>query len=478
MCVPADPVAQLRAIQAAADGIAGGGAAGVDLPVDGVVVTAVKPLVSGADPVVDTPGFFVQAGNAGLFVEAEPIPPPVVGSVVSFRVTLVAKERGQRRAKAIANYSVLMTSGTMPTPISVSSVSTPQLRSDAESTLVRVTSQPVSGGFDAGTGYGEVGFGSSIAQVRMPATLNSSEDLRQGCTLSAVGPLWLTTGPRDQLHVWASSQLAGTTCVPPALVQVTNLDAGVIEVNTTRFMAADAGLGAFSIVSRSEGLLFPPLTVSLTAPQRFTLTGPWMRGFEYELSATLAGPRDTRGGAAVTLPVLPFVSGGCTGTASLAISTVFPGSTSQYVELHNRTTSPIQLNGWRVAVRTSGGSTSFGLPSGVLLGPGQYYLISNGAPAADLIEPALSLMQTGSWVAIGPGITNSCATSGIVDWVSFGSGSSICPPALLPPPRNNSAYRRFDLRGCLDTNTPSDWLDLPNPAPRRLLTPPDACLCP
>ncbi len=76
------------------------------------------------------------------------------------------------------------------------------------------------------------------------------------------------------------------------------------------------------------------------------------------------------------------------------------------------------------------------------------------------------------------GITNSCATSGIVDWVSFGSGSSICPPALLPPPRNNSAYRRFDLRGCLDTNTPSDWLDLPNPAPRRLLTPPDACLCP
>ena len=64
------------------------------------------------------------------------------------------------------------------------------------------------------------------------------------------------------------------------------------------------------------------------------------------------------------------------------------------------------------------------------------------------------------------------------DVVSFGNSGGACPPVLMPPPRTGSALRRFDLRGCLDTNAASDWLDLTNPAPRRQMSPASVCLCP
>lgn len=477
VCAPADPVAQVRAIQAAADGIVGGGPATIDLPVDGIVVTALKPVVSGANPVADAPGFFVQAGSAGLFVEVSTAsPPPAVGNVVSFRVTSVAKELGQRRAKAISDYSLLMVSGALPAPVGLSTLNTPQLRAAAESTRVRVNMQSVTAGFDAGTGYGDVAFGSGIAVVRLPATLNATEDLRGGCSLTAEGPLWRTMEPRDQLHVWTSAQLSGTTCQPPAFVEATSPDAGVLVIETDRFMQP-AGLNAFSIVSRSEGISYPPATVTLASPQRYLLTGPWIRGFEYNLSASATGPRDTRNTPAVRLPVLPFVAGGCTGTAPLAISTVFPGSTGQYIELHNRTAGPIPLMNMRVVVRTSGGNTSINLPAAVILAPGQYFLISNGTPSADLVEPSLNLAPTGTWLAVGPSLSPNCTPPAGADVVSFGS-STTCGTAQLPAPRSGSAYRRFDLRGCLDTDTASDWLDLPNPGARRQSTLPETCLCP
>jgi hypothetical protein len=341
---------------------------------------------------------------------------------------------------------------------------------------VRINLQSVTAGFDAGTGYGEVAFGSGIAVVRLPATLNATEDLRGGCSLTAEGPLWRTMEPRDQLHVWTSAQLAGTTCQPPAFVQATSPDAGVLVIATDRFMQP-AGLNAFSIVSRGEGINYLPATVTLASPQRYLLTGPWIRGFEYDLSASATGPRDTRNTPAVMLPVLPFVAGGCTNTAPLAISTVFPGNTGQYIELHNRTSGPMPLINMRVVVRTAAGNTTINLPVGAILGPGQYFLISNGSPGADLVEPSLNLAQTGTWLAVGPSLSTVCTPPAGADVVSFGSNTP-CVPAQLPAPRNGSAYRRFDLRGCLDTDAASDWLDLSNPGGRRLMTPPETCLCP
>lgn len=477
MCVPANPEQQVRAIQAAADGIVGGGPATVDLPVDGIVVTALKPVVSGADPVADAPGFFVQAGSAGLFVEVSTAtPPPAVGNVVSFRVTSVAKEQGQRRAKAISNYSRLMVSGTLPSPVTLATLNTPQLRAAAESTLVRIAGQAVSGGFDAGTGYGDVAFGSAIGVVRLPATLNATEDLRGGCSLTAEGPLWRTLGPRDQLHTWTSAQLAGTTCQPPSFVQATSPDAGVLVITTDRFMQP-AGLNAFSIVSRGEGINFLPATVTLAAPQRYLLTGPWIRGFEYDLSASLTGPRDTRNMPAVRLPVLPFVAGGCTNTAPLAISTVFPGNTVRYIELHNRTTMPISLSGWRLVVRTSAGTDTINLPTSQTVGPGQYFLVSDGSVIDDFTDPSLTLSAQATAVGLGQGITAACGLPTPFDWVSFGATSS-CTALLSASGATNIGYRRFDLRGCVDTDTAQDWLQVTNPAPRRLTSPADVCLCP
>jgi hypothetical protein len=476
MCVPADPVAQVRAVQAAADGIVGGGPASIDLPVDGIVVTAVKPIVDGADPLADAPGFFVQAGGAGLFVEGSTaVPPPVVGNVVSFRVTRVAREQGQRRAKEIADYSRLLVSGTLPPAVTLATLNTPQLRAAAESTLVRTNMQNVTAGFDAGTGYGEVAFGSGIGVVRLPATLNATEDLRGGCTLTAEGPLWRTMGPRDQLHVWTSAQLAGTTCQPPAFVQATSPDAGILVVTTDRFMMP-AGANAFSIVSRGQGVLFPPLTVTLASPQRYRLTGPWIRGFEYDLSASLAGPRDTRNTPAVSLPVLPFVAGGCTNTAPLAISTVFPGTSVQYIELHNRTTMPISLNGWRLVVRTSAGTDTINLPTNQSVGPGQYFLVSDGSVTDDFTDATLTLSAQGTAVGLGQGISAACGLSTPSDWVSFGATSN-CTTLLSASGSPNIGYRRADLRGCVDTDTAQDWLLLTNPAPRRLSSLADVCLC-
>ena len=477
-CVLGNPEQQVRAVQAAADGIVGGGPASVDLPIDGIVVTAVKPVVSGADPVADAPGFFVQAGSAGLFVEVSTAsPPPAIGNVVSFRVTSVAKEQGQRRAKAISNYSRLMASGTLPSPVTLATLNTTQLRAAAESTLVRIAGQMVMAGFDAGTGYGDVAFGSAIGVVRLPATLNATEDLRGGCSLTAEGPLWRTMDPRDQLHVWTSAQLAGTTCQPPAFVQVNSPDAGILVITTDRFMQP-AGPNAFSIIPRGDVVNFVPATVTLAAPQRYLLSGTWIRGFEYDLSASLTGPRDTRNTPAVRLPVLPFVAGGCTGTAPLAISTVFPGSTGQYIELHNRTAGAIPLMNMRVVIRTSGGTTTINLPGGVILGPGQYFLISSGNPSADLVEPTLNLSPTGTWLAVGVSLSPNCTTPAGADVVSFGN-NTMCGTSLFSASgATNIGYRRFDVRGCVDTDTAQDWMQATSPAPRRLTSPPDACLCP
>lgn len=482
-CVPANPEQQVRDIQAAADGILGGGSATIDLPVDGIIVTAVKPVVTGADPVTDAPGFFVQAGSAGLFVEVSTaMPPPAIGNVVSFRVTSVAKEQGQRRAKTISNYSRLMVSGTLPSPVGLSTLNTPQLRAAAESTLVRVNMQSVTAGFDAGTGYGDVAFGSGIGVVRLPATLNATEDLRGGCTLTAEGPWWRTMEPRDQLHVWTSAQLAGTTCQPPAFVQATSPDAGVLIIATDRFMAAGASPAEFRVVYRGRGVPspppFPPFPVVLAAPQRFILNGLWIRGVEYEVSAvSTGGPRDTRGSPALNLPVLPFVAGGCTNTAPIAISTIEPFGASPYIELHNRTANSISLNGWRLVIRTSLGPTSINLPP-TMLAAGQYFLISNASsmPLADLTT-SLSITANGTWLAVGPNISQNCAQPAGTDVVSFGSNP--CPgAALLPAAAPGGSYRRFDLRGCVDTDTAADWIDVGSPTRRAQSTPSDSCLCP
>lgn len=481
-CVPANPEQQVRAIQAAADGIVGGGPASIDLPVDGIVVTALKPVVSGADPVADAPGFFVQAGSAGLFVEVSTAtPPPAIGNVVSFRVTSVAKELGQRRAKAISNYSRLMVSGALPAPVGLSTLNTPQLRAAAESTLVRVNMQSVTAGFDAGTGYGDVAFGSGIAVVRLPATLNATEDLRGGCSLTAEGPLWRTMEQRDQVHVWTSAQLGATTCQPPSFVQATSPDAGVLVIETDRFMAAGASPTEFRIVYRGQAVPspppFPPFPVVLAAPQRFILNGPWVRGVEYELSASLTGgPRDTRGSPALNLPVLPFVAGGCTNTAPLAISTVFPGTSVQYIELHNRTTGPISLSGWRLIVRTTSGNTTINLPAQVV-GAGQYFLVSDGSIADDYTFASMNLSPTGTAVGLGQGISQACSLATPFDWVSIGTPSGGCQTQVNASGMSNIGYRRVDLRGCVDTDSAQDWLSLTNPAPRRLTSQAEVCLC-
>src|SRR5581483_5110748 len=94
---------ELAAVRAAADSDAGA----VSLPVDGVLVTYLKPLVADAGA-SDPPGFFVQSSAMGpaLFVavDATSVPggPLAVGDSVTFVVTGLTRNGGVRTATAIS----------------------------------------------------------------------------------------------------------------------------------------------------------------------------------------------------------------------------------------------------------------------------------------------------------------------------------------------------------------------------------------
>lgn len=168
--------------------------------------------------------------------------------------------------------------------------------------------------------------------------------------------------------------------------------------------------------------------------------------------------------------------------------------TNDFVELFNRGSASVSLNGWSVQYASAGGSNWIVTNlTNATLTPGQYYLIqfaSNGAvgsalPTPDLIAPVamegfipnlsgstgkIALVNTTTKLPASP-----CPSdASIVDLVGYGD-AALCFEGAKTPNLNNTTGAKRNNNGCTDTdNNSSDFLLLA-PFPRNTASATNAC---
>jgi len=184
-------------------------------------------------------------------------------------------------------------------------------------------------------------------------------------------------------------------------------------------------------------------------------------------------------------------------TPQVVISQVYGGGgnanaiyTNDFIELFNRGTSSVNLNGWSVQYGSATGTTwTNSTPlTNVTLAPGQYYLIkegTGGAVGAALPAPdatgAINMSGTNGKVAlvnILTALTVACPTdASIVDFVGYGTANCFEGTAAAPALSNTTSALRSS-NGCTDINENSTDFATGTPAPRNTVTPLNLCNAP
>jgi hypothetical protein len=150
---------------------------------------------------------------------------------------------------------------------------------------------------------------------------------------------------------------------------------------------------------------------------------------------------------------------------------------NDYVELFNRGTVAQSLAGWSVQYASAAGTAwqVTNLP-GVVLQPGQFYLVSEGSGANGVssLPPAdasgsIAMNATAGKVALvnsTAALTGSCPTSNVFDLVGYGSGANCFETAPAPAPSTTKAVvRKGD--GCADTDSNAADFAAGTPNPRN-----------
>jgi hypothetical protein len=279
-----DVDSQLAAVRAAADADAGA----VMLPIDGVLVTYLKPLVPDAGA-TDPAGFFVQNSTTGpgLFVAVDPASvtggPVAVGDQLAFTVTQVARVGTLRMATAVSGLSKSSSGNPVSSlvqDVSAVSLSSPSDIDGYESKLISLTGQVVSQPASSGSGYRAVQFtsvgtpaladGGSSMQLRMVASLSNAEALSPGCSVALNGtPLW-RFNTRAQPSAFVMSELSGITCPAPRLQTARASAATTVVATFDRNLDPTTVTAAAFTVSGPAALAVSAAT--LTSPFRVTLT--------------------------------------------------------------------------------------------------------------------------------------------------------------------------------------------------------------
>ncbi len=153
---------------------------------------------------------------------------------------------------------------------------------------------------------------------------------------------------------------------------------------------------------------------------------------------------------------------------------------NDYVELYNRTASPVDITGWSLQYASATGSGwSFSLqPLGGSIGPGEYFLIalaSGGADGAPLplanINGLINMSGTSGKVALVnsfDALTGNCPVGDphIMDFVGYGSADCREGTSTAPSPSNTTAIFRL-AGGATDTDRNGNDFTTDIPAPRR-----------
>lgn len=159
---------------------------------------------------------------------------------------------------------------------------------------------------------------------------------------------------------------------------------------------------------------------------------------------------------------------------------------NDYIELFNRGTSAVSLNGWSVqyaaATGTAWQTTAL---ANVSLQPGQYYLVAEGAGANgvnNLPTPdttgSIAMSATAAKVAVlnvTTALSGACPTGAqIIDLVGYGSTANCSETAVAPAPSTTTADVRA-AAGCTDSDNNSTDFTATTPNPRNTSTALNPC---
>ncbi|MDP2274124.1 MAG: lamin tail domain-containing protein, partial [Archangium sp.] len=438
--------AQITAVRSAADLAPGS----VSLPVQGALVTFVKPLAPDAGPTTDPAGFIVQAGNTGpaLFVAVEASTLAVsAGDLVDFTVTGVGKNAGLRVATTLSGFVKRSSSN----PVSglaqnASSVDFAQVSAldDREVELLSMNGSLVGDMAFAGGGYLSASFttagttDSTVMKLRLPAALADAEGLSTGCSVQlTASPLWRFNA-QAQPSAFTSSALAGSTCPAPQLVSAVATSLTAVRATFTRPMnpftvtTSSMTIGGLSVTQATQ---LSPSTFSFTTSAQ---TG----GTSYTLTAATS-VADVRGTPISASARTATFTGYQAPTSGIVINEVdydnVGTDSAEFIELYNPTASAQTLVG-RSLVLINGGSnpgpayTTIDLTSVGSLAAGEYLVVASAATLAALpgtvkklaVTPATDLIQNGAPDALA--LIDS-ASSVILDSLSYEGGTNWASPA-------------------------------------------------
>ncbi len=156
----------------------------------------------------------------------------------------------------------------------------------------------------------------------------------------------------------------------------------------------------------------------------------------------------------------------------------------EFIELHNTSSSSVDLSGYRVVYRSSSGTNDVSFAewsTSTIVPPGGYYLIAStsydGTVSGDFVyNPSTcfcSMSASSGGLAIRFGALNSGV---IIDSVGYGSATNIFVENAVTnfPPANAAQVRAVD--GCQDTdNNSNDFSTLTPAAPKNSTSSPITC---
>lgn len=180
-------------------------------------------------------------------------------------------------------------------------------------------------------------------------------------------------------------------------------------------------------------------------------------------------------------------------SSSIVISQVYSGGgsagstyTDDFVELFNRGTSAVDLTGWSVQYRGKfEGTWKITNLTGVVLQPGQYYLIqqvgdgggtlalpSPDTPGTHTMDPVDGVVLLANVTAPIPAI---CTTGGnVIDLIGYGQWAGCEETAKAESPGNTMALARAG-EGCVETDVNLRDFAIAAPAPRNTSSSLNSC---
>ena len=305
------------------------------------------------------------------------------------------------------------------------------------------------------------------------------------CVLNECAPEVIATTPAD-----------GATGIDPSTSIVLTFSEAMDPMTLTAQTSKGACTGSIQISydNFATCLAFATASPTMSSGDTVATLGVTLAyGITYKVKVTTAATDTTalslQGDFLMTFTTQP-PPGVCAG--SLVISQVYGGGgntgatyTHDFIELHNRGTSPVVLDGWSVQYAAATGSTwQVTALSGTIPANG-YYLVQE-APGAGGTTPlptpdaigTIAMAGANGKVALVAGIaslTGTCPTA--IDFVGYGTANCAEGATAVPPLTNSTAAHR-DVAGCRDGNLNNVDFFVSAANPHNSSAPMAICSCP